>query len=436
MQGFFSKKKRTLGEGEGLYEMFAENRHEEDIFRAQEPSFDGETIRDIIRSRVLESIDLSRETDDEEVRQIVDQNVLSYGRNTGMDMGEKHALSDEVFNSLRKLDVLQELIDDPTVSEVMINGPDTVYVERNGYLSRWERHFSSAERLQDVIQMIVSGNNRVVNQSRPIADTRLPDGSRVNVVLPPIAINGPIVTIRRFPKDPFSMEELIGKGTLSKEVALFLKQMVQSGENIFISGGTSSGKTTFLNALSKYIPPQERIITIEDSAELNLKGIKNLVRLETRNENTEGKNAITIRDLIKTSLRMRPDRIIVGEVRGAEALDMVSAMNSGHDGSLSTGHANSCRDMLKRLETMILMAADMPVEAIRSQIAAGIDIMVHLSRGRDGVRRLVEVNELLGCENGRFLLNPIYKIETEGDDAFKSWKKHGEIKNREKLCGI
>ena len=429
-------KKPGEAKGDEIYALFAAGDAQGEVKSPSGRARNKDELCGQIRREVLEDMDLSADADDETMQGIVDEKVLEKGRQYGLEMKDKAQMTAQIFNSLRKLDVLQELIDDPEVSEVMINGPDTVFVERRGNLYRWDRSFSSDQRLYDVIQKIVSGNNRVVNRSRPIVDTRLADGSRVNVVLPPIAINGPIVTIRRFPGEPFTMDELVGKGTLSAEIAQFLRRLVEAGVTVFISGGTSSGKTTFLNALARFIPPDERIITIEDSAELNLSHMKNLVRLETRDENTEGKNAVTIRDLIKTSLRMRPDRIVVGEVRGAEALDMISAMNSGHDGSLSTGHANSCKDMLKRLETMILMAADMPVEAIRSQIAAGIDVMVHLSRGRDGKRRLIEVTELTGCEKGEFLLNPIYRIRTQGDGAFESWEKTGELKNTQKLRGI
>ena len=340
---------------------------------------------------------------------------------------------DKIFGLIPAFKSKQELVDDETVSEIMINGSDSIYVEQNGRLFLWDKSFSSEEKLEDVIQMIVSMNNRIVNESRPIVDARLENGSRVNIVLKPIAINGPVVTIRRFPDDPFTMEQLIEKQMLSEEVAEFLQKMVECRLNIFVSGGTSSGKTTFLNAMANFIPSKERIITIEDSAELNLKNVENLVRLETRNENTEGKNAVTIRDLIKTSLRMRPDRIIVGEVRGGEALDMITAMLSGHAGSLSTGHADSCADMLKRLETMILMAAEMPIPAIRGQIAAAVEVMVHLRRGKDGKRRLVAVEELVGYENGEFILNPLYKVRgMNGKEAVK-WEKVGTLRNTEKL---
>ncbi len=424
------RKKKNPGDE---YEGFCESDPLTDFISVNNPKENSQELAETIREEVLRAVDLSRDIPDEEIRGLVDERVILHGKSLGLDVDQKQSLSADVFNSLRKLDVLQELVDDETVSEIMINGPDSIYVEQNGRLFLWDKSFSSEEKLEDVIQMIVSMNNRIVNESRPIVDARLENGSRVNIVLKPIAINGPVVTIRRFPDDPFTMEQLIEKQMLSEEVAEFLQKMVECRLNIFVSGGTSSGKTTFLNAMANFIPSKERIITIEDSAELNLKNVENLVRLETRNENTEGKNAVTIRDLIKTSLRMRPDRIIVGEVRGGEALDMITAMLSGHAGSLSTGHADSCADMLKRLETMILMAAEMPIPAIRGQIAAAVEVMVHLRRGKDGKRRLVAVEELVGYENGEFILNPLYKVRgMNGKEAVK-WEKVGTLRNTEKL---
>lgn len=315
----------------------------------------------------------------------------------------------------------------------MVNGPEHIFIEKEGRVRELDLRFRDGQKLLDVIQQIVSRSNRIVNESIPIADTRLENGARVNVVLPPAAINGPILTIRRFPDHPFTMEDLLERGTLSEELADFLEKMVVCRENIFVSGGTSSGKTTFLNVLADFIPVGERIITIEDSAELNLKKIQNLVRLEARMPNIEGKNEISIRDLIRTALRMRPDRIIVGEVRSGEAVDMISAMNTGHDGSLSTGHANSCEDMLKRLEIMFLMAADMPVDAIRGQIAAGIELMVHLQRRADGRRKLLSVEELVGYVDGRFLLNPIYRYRRLERGNEEIWEKVGEISRKRKI---
>ncbi len=390
-------------------------------------------LKQRIREEILEEAGLSHEREDEEVRRQIDDKVIAYGRQYGLDLLEKEKLGKEIFDELRRLDLLQDLIDDPTISEIMVNGPEQIFIEQEGKVKKLPLRFRDRQKLTDVIQQIVSRSNRMVNESTPIADTRLENGSRVNIVLPPVAINGPILTIRRFPDHPFTMEDLLERGTLSEEVADFLEKMVVCRENIFVSGGTSSGKTTFLNVLADFIPPQERIITIEDSAELNLKKITNLVRLEARMPNVEGKNAISIRELIRTALRMRPDRIIVGEVRSGEAMDMISAMNSGHDGSLSTGHANSCEDMLKRLEVMFLMAADMPVDAIRGQIAAGIELMVHLQRRADGKRKLVAIEELVGYEEGVFRLNPIYRYRRLEKGNEEIWEKVGDLSRRQKL---
>ena len=321
-----------------------------------------------------------------------------------------------VFNSMRGLDVLQPLVDDPSITEIMINGPHHVFIEQNGRLYQKNVSFGSNDNLLNVILNIVSKVNRTVNEANPIVDARLLDGSRVNVVLPPIALDGPTVTIRKFPEDPMTVKKLIEYGSITPEVAELLERMVKAKFNIFISGGTGSGKTTFLNALSNFIPRDERVITIEDSAELQLKGIDNLVRMETRNANMEGKGEVTIRDLIRSSLRMRPERIVVGEVRGAEALDMLQAMNTGHDGSLSTGHSNSTKDMLSRLETMVLSGNNIPLEAIRQQIASAINIIIQLSRLRDKSRRTVEITEVVGYENGEFQLNTLYKFVENGED--------------------
>lgn len=332
-------------------------------------------------------------------------------------------MSREIFYSIRRLDILEELTEDPSVTEIMINGPDNIFIEKAGRIIRWDKTFESKDKLDDIIQQIVAACNRTVNESSPIVDARLRGGERVNVVLAPVALNGPIVTIRRFPDKPISMDDLMRFGAISDEVVTFLKSLVEAKYNIIISGGTGSGKTTFLNALSNFIPKDERLITIEDSAELQILGVENLVRLETRNANVEGCKEITIRDLIKSSLRMRPDRIIVGEVRGGEALDMISAMNTGHDGSLSTGHANSARDMLSRLETMILMAMDLPLSAIRGQLSSGIDIIVHLGRLRDKSRKVLQVAEVLGMENDEIQLNMLYEFQEEGEE-------NGRIKGR------
>lgn len=370
-----------------------------------------------LREDILQRMDYSRETEDEDVLSLIDAVIMEQEDSKIMSVSMKRKLREELFHSLRRLDVLQEFIEDSEITEIMINGPNHIFIEKNGILQKQKQGFESEEKLRDVIQQIVAGCNRVVNEASPIVDARLENGSRVNVVMYPVAINGPIVTIRRFPDKPIDMPELISKNSISAEVAEFLKILVKAKYNIFISGGTGSGKTTFLNVLSGFIPKNERIITIEDSAELQLQGLENLVRLETRNSTAEGCREITMRELIKSSLRMRPDRIIVGEVRGEEAADMVTCLNTGHEGSLSTGHSNSAEDMLARLETMILMGMTIPLEAIRRQIASGIDILVHLGRLRDGSRKILEVVELLAYEGGKFVMNPLYRFAEHGVDT-------------------
>lgn len=364
-----------------------------------------------IRGEIAEDLDRTKDISDEQVMDLVTEAVFRKSVREYMNIAQKRELADIVFNSMRRLGILQPILDDKSITEIMINGPDKLFIERDGRVSRIDVGFESIEKLEDVIQAIVSRTNRTVNEASPIVDISLPDGSRVNVVLKPIALNGPIMTIRKFPDKPMTMEKLVEAGSLSREAAEDLSCLVRAKYNIFICGGTGSGKTTFLNALSGEIPADERIITIEDSAELQITGVENIVRLETRNANSEGRGRITIRDLIKTSLRMRPERIIVGEVRGEEALDMLQAMNTGHDGSLSTGHANSPADMLKRLETMVLSAAPLPLEAIRQQIASAIDIVIHLSRLRDKTRRVLEISELSGYSKGQIQLNPLYRFE-------------------------
>ena len=341
--------------------------------------------------------------------------VFARSRENYLDMDEKREIAETVFNSMRRLDVLQPMMEDKSISEVMINGPENVFIERNGRVSRADIRFESSEKLEDIIQNIVSRTNRTVNEASPIVDVRLLDGSRVNIVLKPAAIDGPIMTIRKFPESPMTMRQLIDLEALTEEAADTLERLVKARYNIFICGGTGSGKTTFLNALSGFIPADERIITIEDSAELRINGVENLVRLETRNANMEGKGQIAIRDLIRTSLRMRPERIIVGEVRGAEALDMLQAMNTGHDGSLSTGHANSPSDMLSRLETMVLSGAALPLEAIRRQIASAIDIVVHLSRLRDKSRRVLDISQVSGFADGGIVMNRLFEFLETGE---------------------
>ncbi len=370
-----------------------------------------------LRQMVQERLDYGRDYTDEEVEDTIDEVLMEQENLELCSVELRRRLRKELFDSLRRLDILQIFVDDSSVTEIMINGLDHIFVERDGQLQELDRAFDSMEKLQDVIQQIVAGCNRVVNEASPIVDARLSNGARVNIVMSPIALNGPIITIRRFPDKPITMQKLIAMETISPEAADFLKTLVKAGYNIFVSGGTGSGKTTFLNVLSGFIPPEQRIITIEDSAELQLQGIPNLVRLETRNGNAEGCREIGIRELIRSSLRMRPDRIIVGEVRGAEAIDMLQCMNTGHDGSMSTGHANSAADMLSRLENMVLMGMDLPLPAIRNQIASGVDIIVHLGRIRDKSRKVLEITEVVGCENGEIRLNPLYYFEELGESS-------------------
>lgn len=367
----------------------------------------------MIRKQVRASLDLTSSAGDEELWRGIEDKVLRDSDLGDLTSGERHALVQRLFDSFRGLDILQPLVDHPNITEIMINSHQEIFVEQEGEVRQIPLQFESRERLEDIIQMIVSGVNRIVNESSPIVDARLKDGSRVNIVLPPIALKGPTMTIRKFPSEPLKMSNLIEKGALHQEAAVLLQQLVRSKYNIFIGGGTGSGKTTFLNALSQFIPSDERIITIEDSAELQIVTVPNLVSLETRNANTEGKGLISIRDLIKSSLRMRPNRIVIGEVRGAEALDMLQAMNTGHDGSLSTGHANTISDMISRLETMVLSGADLPITVVRQQISSAIDIFVHLSRLRDRSRRVTEISEVIGMENGEVLLNPLYRFQEE-----------------------
>lgn len=383
-----------------------------------------------IRNKVISHIDLNQEMEDKEIENVIDNIILHDSELKNIPLSEKIVLKKEIFHSIRGMDILQDLIDNKDITEIMVNGLDSIFYELRGNLYKTEYCFESEEKLHDIIQQIVSKVNRRVNEATPIVDTRLKDGSRVNVVLNPIAINGPIITIRKFPEERLSMSKLIDIGAISKEAASELEILVKAGYNIFISGGTGSGKTTFLNALSDYIPKNERIVTIEDSAELQIKGVDNLVRLEMRQANTEGENEITIRDLIKASLRMRPDRIIVGEVRGAETLDMLQAMNTGHDGSLSTGHANSPKDMLARLETMVLMGIDMPLAAIKGQIAAGIDIIVHLGRLRNKTRKILEITEVLDYVDGQIKLNQLYRFDYKKKVLVKT---ENTLLNRTKL---
>ena len=378
-----------------------------------------EELVDDIKRFVSENVSLSK-ISDEELAERIDQIVTDRLKDIYCPIETKVSISQQVYSSIRGFGLLDSIISDDSITEVMINGPEKIFIEKKGRLTRLDKKFESQRKLEDVIQRIVGLAGREVNQANPICDTRLPDGSRVNVVLPPIALCGPTITIRKFSKEPMTINKLIEYGSITQEIADKLELLVKAKYNIFISGGTGSGKTTFLNALSNFIPKDERIITIEDSAELQITGIDNLVSLETRNANAAGAGAITIRDLIKSSLRMRPERIVVGEVRGGEALDMLQAMNTGHDGSLSTGHANSTHDMLSRLETMVLQGADgLPLEAIRQQIASAVDIIVHLSRLRDHSRKTMEITEVLGYRDGEIQLNLLYVFEEDENSTLE-----------------
>lgn len=368
---------------------------------------------DGIRSEIYEQLDCGEEISDERLGQIIDEKIRQK-QDIQLALEERESIHREIFAAIRRLDVLQELLEDDSITEIMVNGTQDIFLERCGRLERCSKHFENKARLSDVAQRIAAVSNRLVNESVPILDTHLEDGSRVSIVLPPVALNGPVITIRKFYDTPLTIERLTGMGAITKEAAQFLEKAVRAGYNIFISGGTGCGKTTFLNALSNFIPKDERIITIEDSAELQIKNAANLVRLEARNANVEGKNEVTIRDLLKASLRMRPDRIIVGEIRGAEAIDMLQAMNTGHDGSLSTGHSNSAKDMISRLETMVLMGMDMPSAAVKQQIASAIDLIVHLGRMRDKSRKVLQIAEVLNLQNGEIPLRTIYEFEEQG----------------------
>lgn len=386
--------------------------------------------------KILERIDLSEGIDDEELTEVIYQVLEEYGEKQYISLQDKVEVGQELFNAFRKLDILQNLIEDETITEIMINGNQNIFIERNGKIILSDKRFISKKKLEDVIQQIVAETNRIVNEAVPIVDTRLSDGSRVNVVLYPIALNGPIVTIRKFPKESITLEKLRQWGALNQEIISFLQILIQSKYNIFISGGTGTGKTTFLNALSQHIPKDERVITIEDNAELQIKELPNLVSLEARMANVEGAGEISIRDLIKTALRMRPDRIIVGEVRGGEVIDMLQALNTGHDGSLSTGHANSSKDMITRLETMVLMGMDLPLPAIQRQIASGVDILIHLGRFRDKSRKLISIEEVAGCDSEGVRLNMLYQFQETGEKGGRvegKWVKINEMEKRGKL---
>ena len=383
-----------------------------------------------IRVKLMEQLRQGAEWSDEEILERIDLLVSETARENRLTVKQREEIRRELFYSVRKLDILQELLDDDRVTEIMVNGYQNIFVEREGKKSRWEKSFVSKEKLEDVVQQIAGKCNRVINENSPIVDARLENGSRVNAVIYPVALDGPILTIRRFPEHAITMEDLIAKESITREAATFLEQMVKAGYSILIGGGTSSGKTTFLNALSAYIPKGERIITIEDNAELQIQGVENLVRLEAKEANLESGTEITIRDLIRAALRMRPNRVIIGEVRGAETFELLSALNTGHAGSLSTAHANSVKDMISRLETMVLMGVQLPLEAIRRQIASGIEILVHLGRGEDGSRRVEEIAEITGMEEDEIKTVSLFRREYG-----RGLQKTGELVHREKLEG-
>lgn len=405
-------------------------------------------LKQELKTEILQGLSYQRQVSDEEISQIIDEKITDRTDAQPILLKERLKLQKELFDSFRRLDILQELVDDPSITEIMVNGPGEVFVETRGKIGRWDKSFESKEQLLDLIQQIVGRVNRIVNTSSPIADARLPDGSRVHVVLEPVALNGPILTIRKFP-EPMTMNRLLEYGSISPEAVDFLKILTAARYNIFVSGGTGAGKTSLLNALSEFIPQDERVITIEDSAELNLCHIQNLVRMETREANAEGEGAIGISALIRAALRMRPDRIVIGEVRGGETLDLLQALNTGHEGSFCTGHGNNIKDMLSRMETMAAMAAgtaDLPLRVIRSQIVSAIDIMVHVARMRDKSRKVVAIEEVDRLENGEIILNPLFTfVETEKEENRNTEKsgrfgkvegklaKTGELKHREKL---
>ena len=397
--------------------------------RQEEESARYECICREIRRALTDRLRSEEEPDDDEIRDIISDMVMAHPEARRLPVGARVALSRELFCSVRRLDILQDLIDDKTVTEIMVNGPDCIFIEQSGKIRLWDRHFSSREKLEDVVQQVAGACNRVINEQNPIVDARLAYGSRVNAVIAPVGLNGPILTIRQFPDEPITMEALMEYGSITREAAHFLKKLVRSGYSIVISGGTSAGKTTFLNALSSFIPGSERIITIEDNAELQIQGIQNLVRLEAKMANFDENREVTIRDLIKSALRMRPDRIIVGEVRSGEAVDMLTAFNTGHDGSLCTIHANSCEDAVSRLEMCVLMGLDLPLPAIRRQIASGVDIIIQLGRLRDRSRRVLEISEVDGMEGGEVKLHSLYLW----DDEVQVLRKNGDLKHRRKL---
>ncbi len=373
-----------------------------------------ETLCRLLSGEVMERIDGSKELSDEELQDLIEETVRIRGRERRLTVAQRLSVKKDVFNALRRWDILEEPLEDEAVTEIMVNGPDDIFLEKNGVLMRSDYRFADQRSLETVVQRIASSANRILNETQPIADIMLAGGARANIVLPPVSLGGIALTIRKFPKERITMERLVELQSISEEAANVLKVLVRAGYNIFISGGTGAGKTTFLNALSEYIDPSERVVTIEDSAELQLQNIPNLVRLEVRNANMEGNHGITIRDLIKCSLRMRPSRIIVGEVRDAASIDMLQSLNTGHNG-MSTGHANSPADMLSRIETMVLLGEEIPLAAVRKQIASAIDIIVQLGRLRDRTRRVLEITEVVEYRDGEILLNPLFHFVETGE---------------------
>lgn len=389
-----------------------------------------EDIWSELKAVVLEELNFAEEVTDEQVLEVIDRVLKTSGLCRNVSLNRRCELRQELFHSIRKLDMLEELLKDDTVTEIMINGEKGIFLERDGRLESFSGAAVSKEKLEELVVKITGESNRIINEASPLADARLEDGSRVHVAVSPVALDGIVITIRKFPKKAITLEELLEKGSLNEEIAEFLKKAVKAKYNIFVSGGTGTGKTTLLNVLSDFVPKNERIITIEDTAELRILNVPNLVRLEARASSVEGCREITIRDLLRASLRMRPDRIIVGEVRGEEALDMIQAMCSGHNGSLSCGHGNSIADMLYRLETMVLMGRELPAQVVRRQLASGIDLMVHLGRLRDKRRVILEISEIEGCENGEIIINPLYRFSQSGTPQ---WEKAGELHHKDKL---
>ncbi len=389
-----------------------------------------------LKEEILKRLSRQRQESEDEVYRVIDACLMRENQQHPMRMEEQELLRRELFHAIKGLDVIQDLLDDEEITEIMINGHEHIFIEKGGRLYESNRSFESKERLMDIIQRVAAFSNRSINLASPIVDARLADGSRVNAVLDPVALNGPIMTIRRFGESPIDAKRLVGSGSVTQECLDFLELLVRSGYNILISGGTGAGKTTVLNVLSSFIPKDERIITIEDSAELKLHGVSNLVRFESRMETPDGVKAITIRDLIKTALRCRPDRVIVGEVRSQEAIDMLQALNIGQDGSMSTIHANSAADALYRLETIVMLFSEIPLKALRRQIASGIDIVVHLGRLRDKSRHVMEVIEVTGMEDSEILTRPLYVFEETGEERGRilgNLSKKESLLHREKL---